>query len=150
MFVHQILPLARKRLTIVGVDAPLHEVAKLLALEQINLVVVCDAQGIMAGVINDSDIVHAVCSCRIGCRHACALESGQVMTRDVVSCRTGDTLHKVWSIMKETRLRHIPIVDDHGAPHGVLYARDILNQLYCDLQHEEKMLVDYVMSVGYQ
>lgn len=150
MFVHQMLPLARQRLAIVGADTPLHEVAKNLALEQINLVVVCDAEGRMAGVINDSDVVHAVCDCRTGCRQACALECGRIMTADVVSCRTGDSLSDVLAVMKKVRLRHIPIVDDQGIPHGVLYARDVLDQLYCDLQHEEKALVDYFLGIGYQ
>lgn len=60
----------------------------------------------------------------------------------VVSCRADDTLSDVLAVMKRTRLRHIPIVGDDGRPVGILYARDVLDQLYSDLQLEEKSLVD--------
>lgn len=149
MFVHQMLPLACSRLATAAAETPLYEVAKLLARDQYNLVVVCDARGRMTGVVNDSDVVHAVSTCRPGCRHACAFDCGMVMTREVVSCRTHDFMADVLSTMKNAGVRHVPVVDEEGKPVGVVYARDLLEELYGELQYEEKELVNYVIGVGY-
>lgn len=41
-----------------------------------------------------------------------------VMTRAVVYCRPGDLLRDVWVIMKEQRLRNLPVLDQRGRPIG--------------------------------
>jgi CBS-domain-containing membrane protein len=51
------------------------------------------------------------------------------MTKDVIFCRTGDLLEDVWSIMKERKLLHVPIVDEDFRPLGVINARDALRVL---------------------
>ena len=72
-----------------------------------------------------------------------------VMTRTVILCRLGDTLHEVWSVMKERRLKNIPIVDQDVRPLGVLNARDALEALLEEVEHKEILLCEYVMCVGY-
>ena len=59
------------------------------------------------------------------------------MTRTVVLCRPGDRLHEVWSVMKERRLKNIPIVDQDVRPLGVLNARDALEALLEEVEYEE-------------
>jgi CBS domain-containing protein len=52
--------------------------------------------------------------------------------------------------MKQHGLTHIPVVEqDASRPLGVLYARDVVQALLKDVQDEELLLRDYVMSVGY-
>ena len=72
-----------------------------------------------------------------------------VMTREVVYCRLNDTLQKVWALMKEKGFLHIPIVDLQGRPLGIVYARDALQALLGQVEHEEDLLRDYVMGIGY-
>lgn len=72
------------------------------------------------------------------------------MTRDVISCRPGDVLHDIWSIMKERGLQRLPMVDQGGKPIGIVYARDALQRLLGESENDETLLRDYVMSVGYQ
>ena len=62
----------------------------------------------------------------------------------------GDLLHDVWSLMKERKLVHVPIVDDDLKPLGVLNARDALLVLLEGSEYEEGLLRDYVMGIGYR
>lgn len=147
MFVEKILPVARERLITIRDNALLMEAAKLLGDRQINLVVVCNDGGAMVGVVSKTDVVRRISSCHgSGCTTAVAT----VMTRDVTSCRPDDLLQGIWTIMKERSLLHIPVVDQDLKPLGVINARDALLALLGDAEHDESLLRDYVMGVGYR
>lgn len=72
------------------------------------------------------------------------------MTADVVFCRTTDLVSDIWTIMKERRLKNIPVTDEASAPIGLLNARDALEVLLAEVEQEESLLRDYVMCVGYR
>jgi|SRR5579859_503752 len=147
MFVERTLSAARKRLVTIRNDAPLIHAATLLRDFDGDLVVVCNSDELLAGVITKTDVVRQISQCRgAGCTTAASM----VMTRNVISCHPGDLLHEVWSIMKERRLKNVPIVDQDLRPLGVLNARDALEALLKDVEHEEVLLREYVMCVGYR
>jgi predicted transcriptional regulator len=73
-----------------------------------------------------------------------------IMTREVISCRSKESLRDVWSVMKERGLQRIPVVDQKRRPVGIIYARDALAGLLGESENEEGLLRDYVMNVGYQ
>ena len=116
MFVEKIVPVARERLVTVRDDALLvREAAKFLDGRHINLVVVCDKGGAMVGIVTRTDVVRQMGRCQgSGCTAAVAA----VMTKDVTYCRSDDLLQDVWSIMKERKLLHVPIVDEDFRPVG--------------------------------
>jgi CBS domain-containing protein len=123
MFVERMLPVARERLITIRDNALLVEAAKLLGDRQTNLVVVCNDDGAMVGVVTKTDVVRRISSCLgSGCTTAVAT----VMTQDVTYCRPDDLLEDIWSIMKERSLLHIPIVGQDFKPLGVINARDAL------------------------
>lgn len=147
MFVDRILPVARKCLVTIRDDALLTNAAKLLDGRHINLVVACDNGGAMVGVVTKTDIVRQMSDCHgSGCTAAVAT----VMTKDVTYCRPGDLLQDVWSIMKGQSLLHVPIVGENSRPLGVINARDALLALLEESEHEESLLRDYVMGIGYR
>jgi CBS domain-containing protein len=143
MFVENILSAAIKRLVSVGDDAPLIEAAKPLIDLDIDLVIVCGADGRLAGIITKTDVVRQIC---LGSGYTTA--SG-VMMRNVILCRPNDLLRDVWSVMKERSVKNIPVVGQDSRPIGVLNARDVLEVLMDEAEYEEALLRDYVMSVGY-
>ncbi|MCZ8548332.1 CBS domain-containing protein [Mesorhizobium qingshengii] len=146
MLVDRVLAVTRKRLVTVEYDAPMLEAAQLLAGSQ-DLVVVCGPDGLLKGVITKTDIVRQIGHCR---GSTCQTAISSVMTRDVAICRPTDWLHDVWSIMKEHRLKNIPVTDAASRPIGVLNARDALEALMLEVEQEEMLLRDYVMCVGYR
>ncbi|MGE0333915.1 MAG: cyclic nucleotide-binding/CBS domain-containing protein [Gammaproteobacteria bacterium] len=145
--VERILPAARERLVTVKTDALLIDAARLLNGPRLNLVVVCDESGKMAGVITKTDIVSRISHCT---GHSCTMAASDVMTKEVAFCRPSDWLHEVWSIIKQRGLKNIPVVDQNSVPVGVLNARDVVRTLLEDTQYEESLLRDYVMGIGYR
>lgn len=146
IFVERMLPLARERLVTIRDDASLTQAADLLDERHTNIVVVCDKTGAMVGIITKSDVVHQIGHCS---GSACEAAVAKVMTRHVTYCRPGDLLDDVWSVMKERGLQQIPVVDGRE-PIGVINARDALLMLLEGSEHEESLLRDYVMGIGYR
>lgn len=145
--VSSIAEVARSRLVTIGVDGLLRDAAKLLADTQISLVVVCDTDGAMAGVITRTNIVQLIGGC---CGSACVISAADVMTPDVIYCRPSEYLPDVLSMMEKRGFVHVPVVDENSRPLGVINARDALRQLVAEGEYEGALLRDYVMGVGYR
>lgn len=145
--VDRLLPEIRRRLLVVGDDRQLTEAAALLSDDARHMAIVCDAAGVMVGVVTRTDIVRQIRHCD-GC--ACTTLCAQVMTKTVISCTPDKTLQEVWSTMKQSRLLCIPVVDDQRRPLGLLFASAVLEALLSEAEYEEELLRDYVMCVGYR
>ena len=144
--VDRILPAGRQRLITIRDDAPLMDAAKLLREPDADLVVVCNADERMVGVVSKTDVVRQLSQSR---ESENATAASTVMTRSVVSFRPDDLLHDMWTTMKHRRLKNVPILDPDSRPIGVLNARDVLEALLEEVEHEEMLLRDYVMSIGH-
>ena len=138
---------ARSRLVTINVDALLVDVAKLLSDTQISLVVVCNSDGAMVGVITKTNIVQQIGRCQ---ESACTTVAADVMTRDVTYCRPTDSLLDVLSMMEKRGFVHIPVVDENSKPSGVVNARDALRALMAEEKYDASLLRDYVMGIGYR
>lgn len=144
--VSSLAAVARSRLLTVHTDALLAEVAALLSSAQISLVVVCDASGAMMGVVTETILVQQL---GVGQAGVFTTRAGDVMSQAFTVCSPADALSTVLSMMHDRGLIHVPIVDADQRPLGVLNARDGLRVLLAAGNHEEALLRDYVMGVGY-
>ncbi len=136
----------RSRLVTVSLDTSLLEAAKHLSDTQVSLVVVCTAEGVMAGVITKTDIVKSLGDC--------VETAGQTLAADLMVCavsfcRPDDLLSDVIKMMDQCGFVHLPVVDANRKPVGVVNARDALKVMVSAGQYEESLLRDYVMGVGY-
>lgn len=147
MYVEKMLTTARERLVMVSCDAPLIEAARLLGTTNADLVVVCSREGYLSGVITKTDVVRQISHCQ---GSSCTVAVSTIMTDNVVFCRQTDLVSDVWAIMKERRLKNIPVTDEASVPIGLLNARDALEVLLTEVKQEETLLRDYVMCVGYR
>jgi CBS domain-containing protein len=102
MLVEQILPATRERLVTIRDNSPLVDAAKVLNRRDANLVVVCNSDGVMLGVITKTDIVTQISRCQ-GAR--CTMATAAVMTREVTFCQSHEFLSDIWSTMKERGLK---------------------------------------------
>ena len=146
MFVERILPIALQRLITIRDDALLTDAAKQLSSRHISLVVVCNPDGVMVGVITKTDIVRQIAHCE---GFSCTMSVAAAMTRDLTYCHPSDVLQDVLSITKERGVVHIPIVDQDSKPAGVVNVRDALQALLGEAEDEGLLLRDYVMGIGY-
>ncbi len=145
--VSSIEAIACSRMVTIASDAMLIDVAKLLTQTHIGLVVVCNPDETMAGVITKSDVVRQIGHCA---GSACQTAAADVMSRQVTYCRASDALAEVLLTMQTQGLVHVPVIDSHGKPVGVVNARDALRVLMMEEQYEESLLRNYVMGIGYQ
>src|SRR5690606_35276148 len=98
------------------------------------------------GVVTKSDVVRQISHCE-GC--SCTTAVFDVMTRDVVACRPDHDIYDIWLLMKDRRLKQIPVCNRASEPLGLLYANDVLEALLREREQEELLLRDYVMGIGY-
>jgi CBS domain-containing protein len=147
MLVENVLPIAAQRLITIQAGSFLTDAAVLLSRDaHISLVVVCDPNGVMVGVITKTDIVRQVANIQ---GRPCTIATSVVMTRDVTWCRPDDTLHDVLANMKKHGFVHVPILDQESRPAGVLNVRDGLQALLGEIEHDVSLLRDYVTNLGY-
>jgi CBS domain-containing protein len=147
LLVSGIEAVARSRLFSVASDAPLVEVAALLSSAQISVVVVRDAAGAALGTITETVLVK-----RLGLGQAdfFTTHAGEVMTRGFATCAPADLLSEVLARMHERGIIHMLLVGPGNKLLGVVNARDGLRALLAAGNHEEALLRNYVMGIGYQ
>jgi CBS domain-containing protein len=146
MFVEALIPTAREKLVTIDEGAPLIEAAGLLSTGT-DIVLVCNDDGVLTGVVTKTDVVRQISHCQ---GSSCTCPLATVMTRDVLSCRAPDKLADVSKRMMEGHIKNIPVVDSNDRPLGVLTARAILRILLRDSEFDEVLLMDYVRGVGYR
>ena len=106
MNIDLMLPVVREHLVTIGDDARLVEAAALLSGHRVELLVVCDRTGKVAGVITRKDIVSRIGRCE---GSACVASVASAMSRNVVHCHPGDTLQAPWTASgKAPDLTHPP------------------------------------------
>ncbi|TNF20669.1 MAG: CBS domain-containing protein [Rhodobacteraceae bacterium] len=146
MFIEKFLPTAHRRMRCIDLDATLLQAARLLERDH-DMLVVCEADGRMAGILTKTDVVRQIGTCS---GTSCAEPVVAAMTREVVTTTPEGRMQEAWASMKARGLKNIPVIDPEGRPLGVLTARDVLQTLWEEVRQEEDLLFNYVMNVGYR
>ncbi len=108
---------------------------------------VCDSEGVAVGVISRTDVIKALAR---AAQMPFSTNAGEIMTRSVQSCHIDHSLQRVWANLNGLSLRCAPVLDDAGRPQGVVHASDLARALLDEATHEEELLRDYVLGIGYQ
>ena len=98
------------------------DAVRVLKDNKIGIVIVCDSDGGLVGVLSERDVVHGLAT------HgddALRMEIGSLMTREVETCTPSDPPHVVMNRMATGRFRHMPVLED-GTLKTVISNRDIL------------------------
>lgn len=88
--------------------AELEAAVKLLSSHRIGVVVILDADHHVAGILSERDIVRALADLGSG---ALRLPVAQVMTRNVSTCDTNDSIGAIMERMTTGKFRHMPVLD---------------------------------------
>ena len=104
------------------------------------LVVSGDGQAI-EGILSERDVVRATAAAG---EAALQHHVGSVMSTDVVTCSCGDGVDQLMSLMTERRIRHLPVVDDHGHLAGIISIGDVVKARLLQLEHENEALSQYI------
>jgi CBS domain-containing protein len=129
----------------VSPEATLDDVVRGLSEHGVGALVVTDADGAVAGMISERDIVRVLASEGAG-----ALERpvADVMVRPVTTCRPTTTATELETTMTEGRMRHLPVVDD-GRLVGIVSIGDVVKSRIDELATQAESLERYVTGTPY-
>ena len=105
-------------------------------------VLVLDADKALIGVLSERDIVNAIAEQGDACLR---LSASDLMTREVVSCRSNDSVTQAMSLMTDLRIRHLPVIDD-GTLTGVISIGDVVKDRITSLEQEAEAMRGYIMT----
>ena len=121
--------------------ATLHDVVQVLGERRIGALVVSGDGKAIEGIISERDIVRAVSQSGATCLDGSV---GSAMSTDVITCSPGDGVDQLMSLMTDRRIRHLPVVDDHGHLAGIISIGDVVKARLTTLEHENRALSDYI------
>ena len=113
-----------------------------LADAQVGALVVCDGEHRIRGIISERDVLRSLAE-----RGAAVLEERveKVMTRDVHTCGTQETVARAMALMTRFRYRHLPVVD-HGKLVGMISIGDLVKHRVREMEMETGVLRDRLIS----
>jgi CBS domain-containing protein len=122
--------------------ASLAAAVKILADRRIGALIIFGADRRVVGIVSERDIVRALAE-----RGDVALDEpvGQVMTRKVVTCTSGETIAAIMERMTAGKFRHVPVVED-GQLLGIVSIGDVVKYRLHEIEHESAALRDYIQT----
>jgi CBS domain-containing protein len=120
----------------------LHRIAQLIAEYKIGAVLIIDKEGRPVGILSERDIVNALAAFGAA---ALGLSAAETMTRALVTCKPTDTADEILTVMTNSRVRHLPVMDD-GQMIGIISIGDVVKRKLDDAAAEVGLLRDYVMA----
>jgi CBS-domain-containing membrane protein len=89
------------------------------------VVPVVNEAGVVLGVITDRDVCMAA---YIQGAKLTSIRAGSVMSRQLQSCAPGSSVEIALSIMKESRVRRLPVIDARGQIVGIVSLNDLARE----------------------
>jgi len=120
----------------------LAEVARLLTDKKIGAAVVAGADGLIAGIVSERDIVRAVAN------GGCAALDEPVtrhMSAKVATTTRSATVRSVMEQMTSGRFRHVPVIE-HGRLAGLVSIGDVVKSHIEEIETEHQALREYIAS----
>ena len=120
--------------------ASIAEAVDVLNTRRIGAIVVTTAEGKVAGILSERDVVR-----HLG-KDWSSLSSrpvSEVMTKDVVTMSRRATIAEVMERMTERRIRHLPIVDN-GELVGIVSIGDVVKRKIEEAEQEAQALKEYI------
>ena len=109
--------------------------------QKIGALVVKDRDGRVMGIFTERDVLRRVIAEEKSPR---TVRVGEVMTRDVVCCPPETDIDEASRIMRDSRVRHLPVCDSDGAVLGLVSIGD-LNAYHASSQEAQiHFLSEYV------
>jgi CBS domain-containing protein len=119
--VKDILAIKGPHVLTISPEATVYEAAVLMNEHKVGSLLVLQ-DGRLAGIITERDILQRVVAAR---RDPGELPVGEVMTTELICGRPHTTMDEARGVMKNRRIRHMPIVDDGDQLLGMVSIGDL-------------------------
>lgn len=125
-------------------DTLLSNAVEQMVANGVGSLVVMEAEALV-GIITERDILTSLA--QSGDTGILQRRVAELMTGEVITCRPGDPLEAVMSLMqgdgKQTPIRHLPVIEQDKLL-GVLSMRDVIGALLDESQFENQLLKKYI------
>ena len=122
-------------------DASVFDAIKLMADQVIgSLVVMADDQ--LLGIVTERDYARKVI---LKGRSSESTRVAEIMTGEVLTTSSAQTVNECMELMTEKRIRHLPVVDDNRVI-GMISIGDLVQAIITDQQQEIEQLEQYISS----
>ena len=118
------------------------DAAALMTTKRVGVAVVCDAKGVVVGVVSERDNVAGITQFGKG---VVDMPVRNVMTSPVLTCAPGDSVKRIMETMTERRIRHLPVVE-RGELLGIVSIGDAVNFRLRETQLETAVLRDIAVT----
>lgn len=120
-------------------DASVFDAIKLMADRGIGSLLVMDGSDLM-GIVTERDYARKVI---VKGRSSESTEVGEIMSTDLVTATSRQSVNECMTLMTDRRIRHLPIVDDDVVV-GVISIGDLVQAIISDQQEEIEQLEQYI------
>lgn len=118
-----------REVMIIGPEAAIDEVARLMREYHVGNLIVVDESGgkrLPVGIVSDRDLVVEVLAEGVALD---AVNVGDIMSREPLTAGEDDELFDTLRRMRERGVRRVPVVDREGALAGILAVDDVIDLL---------------------
>jgi CBS domain-containing protein len=143
MQVRHILQDKGRDVFVIAPDATMAQAVQLLAERRIGVVIVKSAEGALAGILSERDVVRAMAA-----DGSPALDRNVsiYMTKSVTTCREADMVNDLMEMMTNGRFRHVPVLDDDRALCGLISIGDVVKTRIAETLREADSLREYISA----
>jgi CBS domain-containing protein len=131
-----------------GADASIPEVAALMRKHHVGDVVVVEeaaASRVPIGIVTDRDIIMETVALDVD---ADVFTASDIMTAPLVTVREDDGLIETLRLMRNNKVRRMPVVTGAGTLFGIVTADDIINLLALELSMMTAAIAEQPMKEG--
>ena len=123
----------------VTADVSVLDAIKLMAEKTVGSLLVMQGDELQ-GIMTERDYARKVI---IKGRSSETTEVGEIMTTDVCSATSQETVNDCMALMTKRKIRHLPVIDD-GTVVGMLSIGDLVQAIISDQQEEIQQLGQYI------
>lgn len=140
MLVNQLLNAKGRQVFTVSPDDALSSVAALLYTRKVGAFIVTDRIGRVVGIVSERDIIRAIAT---GGAEALSRAVSQIMTRNVISAGSHETVEALLDRMTDRRIRHLPVMEGARLI-GIVSIGDLVKARIAASEHEARALKEYI------
>ncbi len=123
----------------VAADTSVLDAIKIMADRTVGSLLVMDGDE-LKGIVTERDYARKVI---IKGRSSESTQVGEIMTADVCTATSQETVNQCMTVMSERKIRHLPVVDD-GKVVGMISIGDLVQAIITDQQEEIEHLEHYI------
>lgn len=125
---------------LISPDATVVEAAQKMNEHHVGALVVQD-DGRTVGIFTERDVLRRIVARR---RDPAETTVGEVMSSEVVCCSPNTSADEARGVMRDRRIRHLPVANEHGQLIGLISIGDLNAELQAEQEQTVFLLTEYI------